>query len=49
MPTSGVMLKDSPKNSIVQTDLTSAEASSFGLNSILSGNPNVLEHFLSTL
>jgi CRISPR-associated protein Cmr1 len=49
MPTSGVILKDAPGNPIVQTDLTSTEASSAGLNSILSGNPNVIEKFLSTL
>jgi CRISPR-associated protein Cmr1 len=49
LPTSGVMLKDAPTNPIVNTDLTSAEASSIGLNSILSGNPNILEAFLATL
>lgn len=49
MPTSGVILKDASGNPAVQTNLTTPEASSAGLNSILSGNPNILEVFLTTL
>ncbi|MFV0388484.1 MAG: type III-B CRISPR module RAMP protein Cmr1 [Pyrinomonadaceae bacterium] len=49
VPTGGVILKDAPVNPIIQTDLTSTEASSAYLDDILNGNTNVLEAFLAIL